>query len=390
MITMPTKVKKIGLPSPISFLDKIAHLEKLQGREIIRLDLAEPQFMPPIEAIRVTIRAIKQGKYRYSSSWGLSDLRNEVTTYLWETRGLRYGEGEVLITTGGKFANYAFFSSLFQKGDRIVLLKPYWTSFGAVPQMLDLGTIEVWSDEPYHLNQDRLIEAMAKKPKAIVVNTPNNPTGGMLNEADIKMLRDLAVDHRLIVLSDEIDWAYSYDGRKHISPASVDGLKERTVVTDGFSKVFAMTGWRVGFAAGPKEIVSKMHHLQEHSVSSPTTFAQHGCLQALKSRHKYIPRLIKYCDSNRRNVVKALKKIEGLDCPLPEGGFYVYPRVISKKISDSNSFVNDLLLSEGVSVIPGTFFGDERVTFRLTYALKDSMLREGLTRIEKFFKTRLG
>ena len=223
MITMPTKVKTTGPPSPVSFLDKIAKLEKVHGREIIRFDLAEPQFMPPKAAIQATISAIKQGKYRYSSSWGVPELREEVTAYLWETRGLRYEDSEVLITTGGKFANYAFFSSLFRKGDKVVLLKPYWTSFGAVPHMLDLKTIEVWSDEPYHLNSDRLIEAMAERPKAIVINTPHNPTGGMLDETDISMLRDLAVDYRLMVLSDEIDWAYSYDGRRHISPASMDG-----------------------------------------------------------------------------------------------------------------------------------------------------------------------
>jgi aspartate aminotransferase len=360
-------------------MEKVALLEKKQGRKIMRFDLAEPQFTPPRAAIQGTISAIRQGQYKYSPSRGLPELIGEVMAYLLDTRGLRYEDDSVLITTGGKFANYAFFSSLFKKGDGVVLLKPYWTSFGAVPDMLGLKKIEVWSDEPYHLNGDGLLSAMAQRPKAIVINTPNNPTGGMLNAADLKFLHDLAVDYDLLILSDEIDWAYVYDERKHVSPASVAGLGERTVVTDGFSKVFSMTGWRVGFAAGPKKIIAKMHHIQEHSVSSPTTFAQYGCVEALKSRRGYIPKVVKKCDSNRHSVVNAL------NCPLPEGGFYVYPKVASRYALNSSAFCEELLTDGGVSVIPGTFFGDDRPTFRLCYAMAEHLLIEGIRRIEKFF-----
>jgi aspartate aminotransferase len=382
---MPAKIKKNCLPSPLSFMDKVALLEKRQGRKIIRFDLAEPQFLPPPEAIDGTIFAIKQGKYRYSSSWGLSELISEVRKYLFDTRDLMYDDGEVFITTGGKFANYAFFSSLFKKRDGIVLLKPFWTSFGAVPEMLGLKRIDVWSDEPYHLNCDRLLTAMTQRPKAIVINTPHNPTGGMLNEADLKLLRDLAIDYDLLILSDEIDWAYAYDGRKHVSPASVSGIEERTVVTDGFSKVFSMTGWRVGFAAGPKELIAKMHHVQEHSISSPTTFAQYGCVEALKSRREYIPEVVKKCDANRHSVFNALRRIEALECSLPEGGFYVYPRILPRYPMDSSAFCEDLLEGVGVSVIPGSLFGDDRSTFRLCYAVEEDLLNEGLSRMENFF-----
>jgi aspartate/methionine/tyrosine aminotransferase len=385
MITMFKKGKRVNLPSPVSFLDKIAKIEKAKGQRIVRFDLAEPQFMPPKAAIRATISALKAGQYKYSSSWGLPELRNMIIAYLRDTRGLEYVADEVIITTGVKSANYAFFSSLFKKGDGIVLIKPFWTSFRAVPDLLELNVIEVWSDEPYHLNGDRLIEAMAKKPKALVINTPNNPTGGMLNKVDIKLLRDLVVDYDLKLLSDEIDWAYSYDGRKHVSPAFLDELKESTVITDGFSKVFAMTGWRVGFAAGPKELISEIHRRQEHSIGAPPTFAQYGCIAALKSRHEYIPRIRRLCDSNRHEVVKQLNRIEGLNCPLPEGGLYVYPRIKSSKNLSSISFTENLLSQVGVSVIPGNFFGDDRATFRLCYAMKKDDIVEGLDRIQNFF-----
>lgn len=382
---MPAKKNNNNLPSPLSFMDKVVLLEKKQGRKIIRFDLAEPQFTPPSQAIAGTISAIKQGKYRYGPSRGLPGLIDEVRDYLSTTRGLKYGEREILITTGGKFANYSFFSSLFKKGDRVVLLKPFWTSFAAVPEMLGLKRIDVWSDPPYHLNSERLLAAMAKRPKAIVINTPNNPTGGMLTEADLKLLQDLAVDYDLVVLSDEIDWAYTYDGRRHISPAKLDGLRERTVVTDGFSKIFSMTGWRVGFAAGPKHMIDKMHHVQEHSISSPATFAQYGCIEALKSRNDYIPWVLEKCDSNRKIVIDALKRITSIDCPSPEGGFYVYPRVTKRSVRSASTFCDKLLEDGGVSVIPGTLFGDDRPNFRLCYAMDENLLNDGLTRMQEFF-----
>jgi len=387
---MPSKIRESPLPSPLSFLDKVANLEKEQGRMIIRFDLAEPQFSPPKAAIEGTIAALRDGRFRYSPSRGLPELIDAIRTYLRETRGLQYGEREVLVTTGGKFANYAFFSSLFRKGDGVVLLKPYWTSFAAVPEMLGLKKYEVWSDAPYHLNSDLLLEAMTKRPKAIVVNTPNNPTGGILNGDDIKLLCNLATDYDLWVLSDEIDWAYTFDGRKHISPASLAELRDRAIVTDGFSKVFSMTGWRVGFAAGPKGVIEKMHSIQEHSISSPTTFAQWGCVEAIKSSREYIADMLKKCSLKRLSVMKTLKTIATLDCPLPEGGFYVYPRVLDRGSKGSLTFCEELLRHGGVSVIPGSMFGDTRATFRLCYAVSDDLLDEGMKRLVKYFNSKTG
>ncbi len=375
------------LPSPVSFLDQVAEQERLQGRRIIRFDIAEPQFKPPREAILATLGAIKEGEFRYSSSWGLTDLRDAVIQHLWDTREVDYSEGEVLITTGGKFANYAFFASQFDRGDKIVLLKPYWASFRAVPDLLGLKLIEIWAKEPYHLNSDRLIEAMAERPKGMVVNSPHNPTGGILDQEDLRLLRDLALDYDLRVLSDEIDWVYTYDGRKHISPASMEGLKDRTVITDGFSKAFAMTGWRVGFAAGPREIISRMHHLQEHSIGSPSTFAQYGCAAALKARERYAPWIRRACERNRSEVIDAMNEIKGLSCPTPEGGFYAYPHLVSGRHADADLFARKLLATAGVSVIPGKFFGDERPTFRLCYALPKKDLLLGLGRMKELCRS---
>ena len=385
---MKMALKKFGKipPSPISLIDKIKQVEREKGFKVIRFDVAEPLFSPPKSAIRGTIDALNGGKFKYSSSRGIPELRLAITKFLKKTRNLDYKPDEVLITTGSKFANFAFFAGLLNHGDKVVLLKPYWTSYKAVPSILGIRTIEVWSTAPYHLNEEALKKAMAKKPKAIVVNTPNNPTGGLLNESDIKLLRDLAQDYDLLVLSDEIDWAYVYDGDKFISPASIEGLRSRVVVTDGFSKAFGMTGWRVGFAAGPKQLIENMHIIQEHSVSAPATFAQYGCLSAINDSDTCLKINIEQCAINRKIVIEAFNNSNHVECDYNEGGFYVYPKLIDRRFRSTDEFAIELLETAGVAVLPGAYFGDKRRHFRLCYALPQAEVMIGVRRINNFFE----
>ncbi len=375
-------------PSPVSLLEKIARIEREKRLKVIRFDVAEPAFLPPKNAVEGTIEALMKGSYKYSSSWGVSELRASISDYLKATRGVTFAEDEVLVTPGGKFANYAFFSGFFKPGDSVVLIKPYWVSFKAAPTILGINAVEVWAKDPYHLDQETMRAAMLKRPKAIVVNSPNNPTGGLLDESDLRFLKDLAEDFDLLILSDEIDWAYVYDGRKFVSPASFEGLRERTIITDGFSKVFSMTGWRVGFAAGPKELLNRMHTVQEHSVSAPSTFAQYGCLSALEGYAGYIKKIVKLCDSNRKMVVRALSAIKVISCPVPEGGFYAYPRILEGHFANTEDFANLLLEGASVAVVPGEHFGDSRGHFRLCYALPAAEVSDGLKRIAEFLGSR--
>jgi len=372
-------------PSPVSLLEKIAGVEREKKLKVIRFDVAEPTFPPPENAVKGTIDALMKGRYKYSSSWGIPELRGAICDYLKATRNVSVSEEEVLVTTGGKFANYAFFSALFKPGDFVVLIKPYWVSFKAVPMILGINAVEVWAKDPYHLDQEGMKTAMRKRPRAVVINTPNNPTGGLLNGRDLKFLRDLAEDYDLMILSDEIDWAYVYDGKKFVSPASFKGLGERTIITDGFSKVFGMTGWRVGFAAGPKELLKRMHVVQEHSVSAPATFAQYGCLSALKGYSSHIRSVVRLCDLNRKAVVRALSAIKGIGCPVPEGGFYAYPRITKGRFAKTEDLATALLEGAGVAVVPGEHFGDDRGHFRLCYALPAAEVSDGLRRIAEFF-----
>ncbi|MDH5806781.1 MAG: aminotransferase class I/II-fold pyridoxal phosphate-dependent enzyme [Candidatus Methanomethylicaceae archaeon] len=373
--------KKIP-PSPISIIELVEKIEKEKDIHVIRLDVAEPMFAPPWSAVKGTVDAVLKGKYKYSPSAGIFELRKAISEYLMKTRGLKYSEDEILITVGGKFASFSFFLGLLKPRDSVVLIKPYWSSFKAIPLMLNIKVIEVWSKYPYHLDEEKLKKVMSKKPKAIVINSPNNPTGGILDENDLKLLKDLAEDYNFYVLSDEIDWAYVYNGKIFKSPASL--LRDRTIIVDGFSKVFSMSGWRVGFAAGPKELIKNLKIVQEHTVSSPTTFAQYGCLSVLEKYEEYLSIIIKECERKRKIAVEELNKSEKIECPLPEGGFYVYPKI--KGYKSTLEFAKMLLEQKAVSVIPGDFFGDYRGHFRISYALSDEELIEGIKRILDFIK----
>lgn len=356
---------------------------------MIRFDVAEPDFPPPKEAVEATKEALSGGLFRYSSSWGILELREGLAKFLESTRRVEYSAEEILVTTGGKFANYAFFASLLRPGDSVILIKPFWSSFKAVPEMLGIRTVEVWSKPPYHLDEESLKMALssAPRPRAIVLNSPHNPTGGLLDSGDLRLIRDLCEDFDLLVLSDEIDWAYVYPPNRFISPASLEGLRARTVISDGFSKVFCMTGWRVGYAAGPRELICRLHAVQEHAISAPSTFAQYGCLGALSGYKDYVERNLAACRRNLDLLLKTLDQEKFVLDSEPEGGFYVYPKL---NLDMTSYEFAEALLNEGVAVIPGEYFGDPRGYLRICYAVSPSVLREGLTKINCLAGRRAG
>jgi len=199
------------------------------------------------------------------------------------------------------------------------------------------------------------------------------------------LLRDLAEDYDLYILSDEIDWAYVYDSNRFISPASMKDLRQHVVVTDGFSKVFYMTGWRVGFAAGPKELIKNMHIMQEHSASAPVTFAQYGCLGALDDYEVYLKANLEQCASNRMMAIEALKASDHVKCNFPEGGFCFYPKLLDRRFRSTIEFAMALLEEAGVAVLPGEQFGDKRWRFRIRYALPPAEVIIGVRRMNNFF-----
>ena len=219
----------------------------------------------------------------------------------------------------------------------------------------------------------------------LVINTPNNPTGGVLDEQSLRAIGDLTEDYGTFILSDEVDWAYMYGGRKHISQASIKGVRDRTLVVDSFSKVFAMTGWRIGYAAGPKDLIDAMNIVQQHSVTGPTTFIQRACIDVLEEAEPYVRNLLVQSSAKRETIIEGLKKIDRLNFQIPEGAFYIYPNAKSFGIH-TDDLSRKMLFDAGVAVAPGTLFGaGGEYSFRICYALSDRDLEEGINRLIDFF-----
>lgn len=368
--------------SPVSFTDLIRRVEREKGIRMIRFDLAEPLFPPLKEAIEETENAVRSGYVHYPPPRGIPELVKEIISFLKRTRSLEFKKEEVIVTPGAKFSVYSAFASLLDPGDEVLLITPYWVSFKAIPEMFGARCSEVKMKRPFGLDEEAMKEAVKGK-KVLVLNSPNNPTGWVASESELNLLRDLALDEDLIVISDEVDWAYVYEGR-HRSITTLPEMKERTLLIDSFSKVYGMTGWRVGFSAGPKWLIDDMLMVQQHSVSGPTTFSQKACAEILKNAEAYAERIVKLCLENRDYLVEELSRF--VDCPKPPGAFYLFPD--ASKLGIDGEGLSRSLLEHGVSVAPGRLFGEgfER-NFRICYAMPKEDVKEGARRMESFFRT---
>lgn len=373
--------------SPVSITDMVRLVERRDNVKVIRFDLAEPCFDPPENAVNFTCKAVLEGYNRYSPTKGLLELREGLKLFLEETRGVSYNPEEIIVTPGSKFSSYCVFASLLKPGDEVILLTPFWSSFKAIPMLLGIKNIrEVLTDPLYKINHERFQNAVTRKTKLVVLNTPNNPTGGVLDKSDLKFIVDLAVEKGFYILSDEVDWAYTYDGHVHYSPAAISNGFEKTILTDSFSKVFSMTGWRVGFAAGPRNIIDRMNIVQQHTVTAPVTFAQKACLDILSEYKEYVKTVVGLALRKRNTIIEGLKKISRLETPVPQGAFYIFPRDRCKL--NSETLAMELLNKAHVAVSPGTIFGEgSEYNFRICYALPDEDLKEGVERLQAFFES---
>ncbi len=373
--------------SPVSISDMVRLVEKRDKVKVIRFDVAEPYFPPPEKALESTCKAVLEGYNRYSPTKGLVELREGLKNFLEETRSVSYSIDEIIVTPGSKFSSYCVFASLLKPGDEVLLLTPFWSSFKAIPMLLGIKRIkEVLTDPLYKVNEERFQNAITKRTKLVVLNTPNNPTGGILDKSDLKFIVDLAAEKGFYILSDEVDWAYTYDGHVHYSPAALSNGFERTIITDSFSKVFCMTGWRVGFAAGPRNIIDKMNVIQQHTVTAPVTFAQKACLDILLEYKEYVKTVVSSALRKRNMVVEGLKSITRLESTPPPGAFYIFPR--DRFMVNSETLAVELLNKAHVAVAPGTIFGEgSEHNFRICYAIPDEDLKEGGERLRVFFES---
>ncbi len=371
-------------PSPVYLLDMIQELQ-VKGVDVVRFDVAEPRFKPPETVVKEVIKAIKSGYTYYTHPKGLPELREKISSYINRSRRIPYdANSEIIVVPGGKFAVYSFFASVIERNDQVIVLSPSWPTFRSVPLMLGAKVVEVPVRDPYMIDEEKLKEKITPKTKVIVVNTPNNPTGGVMDRENLKLIADLSSDNQIYVLSDEVDWPFVYDGREHVSIASLNDAYQRTLMVDSFSKIFAMTGWRIGFAAGPREIIDAMEKIQQHSTTGPATFIQKACVKVLEEPFPYIEKVVKECREKRNYLLREVSKVKEIKYSKPHGTYYFYPDISNLGLS-SEAFTKRLLYEDHVAVTPGTLFGvggERRI--RISYAVPKGELVKGLKRLIHF------
>lgn len=354
-------------------------------KDAISLGVGEPDFVTPWHVRNEGIYSLEHGYTHYTSNAGLIELRREIVRYMERRQELSYiPETEVVVTVGGSEAIDLCIRSLINPGDEVLIPEPCFVCYA--PCTVLAGGVPVpivtKAENRFKLMPDQLKAAITPKTKLLILPYPNNPTGGIMTREDLEKIAEVLRGTNIMVLSDEIYAELTY-GRKHTSIANIAGMKERTIIVNGFSKTYAMTGWRLGYAVGPAEIISVMTKVHQYAIMSAPTTSQYAAVEALKNGDEDINRMREEYNYRRRVIVDGFRKM-GLDCFEPEGAFYVFPSVQSTGLN-SNDFSEQLLYKEKVAVVPGTAFGASGEGFiRCSYAYSIANIQEALERIKRF------
>lgn len=354
---------------------------------VISLGVGEPDFDTPWHIREEGIYSLEQGRTYYTSNAGLLPLRQEISCYLKERFDLPYTSEEILVTVGGSEGIDVAFRAMLDPGDEVIIPEPCFVSYLPCVKMAGGVPVEIALEEKdqFKLTPQKLREAITDKTKMVVLPFPNNPTGAIMTAQELQAVADIIKEKDLFVLSDEIYSELSYHGQ-HVSIASLPGMAERTVVINGFSKSFAMTGWRLGYAAAPREIIKQMIKIHQYIIMSSPTTSQYAAIEALKNGMEDVGRMREAYNQRRRFLVKELNEM-GLPCFEPYGAFYVFPN-ISRFGMTSEEFAGKLLREQRVAVVPGDAFGKCGEGFlRISYAYSIENLKVALEKIQKFIDT---
>ena len=378
-------------PSSTLAVQAKAKAMRAQGIDVISFGAGEPDFDTPERVKEAAVRALRAGQTKYTEVPGIPELRAAVCQKLHRDNGLDYEPAEVLVSCGAKHTLYNIFVALLNPGDEVLIPSPYWVSYPEQVRLLDGLPVAVPTDEErgFQVDLARLRAAVTPRTKAIVLNSPNNPTGAVFGPAALRGVAELAVGRDLWVISDECYEALTYDGRHTSIAALARDMKERTVVVNTCSKAYAMTGWRIGYAAGPRALIAAMSDVQSQVTSNPSSIAQWAAVEALTGPQDDVAKMVGEFDRRRGVIVEALNRIPGIRCALPGGAFYVFPDVsglfgktcLGGPLASSSDVTAFLLETAQVAVVPGVDFGSDR-HIRLSYATDIESIRRGLARIE--------
>ena len=356
--------------------------------DAISLGVGEPDFDTPYSVREEGIYALEKGRTFYTSNAGLKELREEISRYLMRKYSLDYdADDEIMVTVGGSEAIDVALRCMVDPGDEVLIPTPCYVSYLPCAIMADAvpKVIELKAENQFKLTRQELIDSITDKTKILILAFPNNPTGAIMTKEELEELVPVIIEHDLFVISDEIYSELTYDN-KHCSIASLPGMKERTVTINGFSKAFAMTGWRLGYACAPKEIMKQMIKLHQFAIMCAPTNSQFAAIEALRNCDDDVDRMVEAYNQRRRFLLNSFKEM-GIDCFEPFGAFYVFPS-IAKFGMTSDEFANRLLREQKLAVVPGTAFGECGEGFvRISYAYSIENLKQGMDRIRKFIES---
>lgn len=380
--------KRVSLISPSPTLGISARARELRtaGRDVIDLGVGEPDFDTP-ENIKEKARvAIARGFTKYTPASGIRELKQAICEKLKRENDLSYSVEEVAVSCGAKHSIFNVLFALLEENDEVLIPSPYWVSY---PEMVKLsgGVPVILPTEErtgFRVTPEQLEEAITPRTKVFILNSPCNPTGAVYLKSELEKLAEVLVRKGVYCLSDEVYEKFVY-GVKHVSIASFPGMKEFTVVVNGVSKTYAMTGWRIGYAAGPKDLIAAVSRIQDHTTSNPASISQHAALEALTGPQTSILQMVEEFRRRRDLVLKRLEEM-GLRCPRPDGAFYIFPRIsqfFTGEVGNSTTFCQLLLEREGVAAVPGVAFGSDD-HLRISYAASVESLEKGMERLRRF------
>jgi len=379
-------MSRLGTEGAFEVLAKARRLEA-EGKRVVHLEIGEPDFATPDNIVEAGISAMQNGYTHYTPASGIFEAREAVAAFVSRTLKTEVDPLEVVLVPGSKNVLMFTLLSCIEPGDEVILPDPGYPAYasqvnfvGAVPK-----TVTLREESGFRMDLDELAALITPKTRMLIVNTPQNPTGGILTEEDVKFVCDLVHKHDLILVSDEIYSQLVY-GFQHVSPLSHPGMRDRTVLMDGLSKSYAMTGWRLGYAVAPRELAAKLDKLMINTSSCAAAFTQIAAIEALsapESEHA-VSRMVKVFEHRRNLVVDGMNAIPGIRCARPQGSFYVFPNIEGTGF-DEHELADRLLSEAGVAVLPGTAFGDAGKGFiRLAYTQSEDELKLGLDRIGEF------
>ena len=380
-------------PSPTLAINAKEKLLRAQGLDIAGFGAGEPDFDTPEHIKQAAIDAVNKGFTKYTPVAGIEPLKDAIIEKFKNDNGLTFKREEVIVSCGGKHGLYNLFQALFQEGDEVIILTPYWVSY---PPMVELAgakpvIVDTREEDDYQVTGDLIRKYITSKTKGIVLNYPSNPVGSVYTVENLVQIGRLAVDHNLYIISDEMYEKIVYDGYQHTSIASIDSaFRERTIICNGVSKAYSMTGWRIGYTVGQKEIIAAMSNIQSQSTSNPTSISQYAALAALTGPQDFISMMVGEFQKRRDFLVRELTSIPGVTCYSPRGAFYVFPNfnaLLGKRFNertiDSSAALTELLLEEfHTAVVPGAEFGKEGY-LRLSFATSMDVIKKGAERIQK-------